>query len=162
MLLAAQDGAVKHIADRPPGTVVSLDEMLLSLVPHHETLQAEVLFQNRDVGFLYKCQRAKVKLEPYPFQKYGMLEGKVSYIGPDVASVEDVSQSSPGNTHQTAEPFYKALVELESQVLVADHQPLALFPGMQVAAEIHLGERTVMEYLLSPVRKAWKEAGRER
>lgn len=38
--------------------------------------------------------------------------------------------------------------------------PLA--PGMQVSAEIHLGTRTVLEYLLSPVRKAWHEAGRER
>lgn len=162
VLRAPQDGVVKDIATHTPGTVVSPGAVLLSLVPHNEPLQAEVMLQNRDVGFVYKGQRAKVKLAPYPFQKYGMLEGKVSYIGPDVASVEDVSQSSPGNTHQTAEPFYKALVELESQVLVADHQPLALFPGMQVAAEIHLGERTVMEYLLSPVRKAWKEAGRER
>jgi HlyD family secretion protein len=47
-------------------------------------------------------------------------------------------------------------------VLEAGGTKHRLFPGMQVSAEIHLGTRTVLGYLLSPVQKAWHEAGRER
>lgn len=57
---------------------------------------------------------------------------------------------------------YRALVELNEQSLVSDNERYRLTPGMQVAAEIRLGDRTVMEYLLSPVQKAFHEAGRER
>jgi HlyD family secretion protein len=48
------------------------------------------------------------------------------------------------------------------QQLESDGHRYDLAPGMQVLAEIHLGERTVLEYLLSPVQKAFHEAGRER
>jgi hemolysin D len=59
--------------------------------------------------------------------------------------------SDPGST-MTPVPLY----------LESDGRRYKLAPGMQVNAEIHLGQRTVMEYLLSPVSKAWHEAGRER
>ena len=58
--------------------------------------------------------------------------------------------------------LYKALVRLKDMALAMDGQRFALSAGMQTNAEIWLGDRTVMEYLLSPVRKAWHEAGRER
>jgi HlyD family secretion protein len=57
---------------------------------------------------------------------------------------------------------FRALVELASQDLVADGRRYALQPGMQVMGEIHLGTRTILEYVLSPVQKAFHEAGRER
>jgi HlyD family secretion protein len=57
---------------------------------------------------------------------------------------------------------FRALVDLEAQALDANGPTLPLHPGMQVVAKIHLGTRSVLEYVLSPVRKAWHEAGRER
>ena len=57
---------------------------------------------------------------------------------------------------------YKTIVEMKGQELVAQGVSYTLTPGMQVAGEIHLGTRTVLEYLLSPVTKAFHEAGRER
>jgi HlyD family secretion protein len=57
---------------------------------------------------------------------------------------------------------FRALVELASQELVADGERYALQPGMQVVGEIHLGTRSILEYLLSPVRRAFHEAARER
>lgn len=65
--------------------------------------------------------------------------------------------------NRTAMPLtYKTIVELDAQALVAQGVSLALAPGMQVAAEIHLGTRSILEYLLSPVSRAFHEAGRER
>jgi HlyD family secretion protein len=57
---------------------------------------------------------------------------------------------------------YRALVELRRQELAIDGTKYALAPGMQVSSEIHLGTRSILEYVLSPVQKAWHEAGRER
>ena len=67
-----------------------------------------------------------------------------------------------GRERAVAPLAFRALVELSSQTLEADGRRYALAPGMQVIAEIHLGTRSVLEYLLSPVQKAFQEAGRER
>ncbi|MEW6133709.1 MAG: HlyD family type I secretion periplasmic adaptor subunit [Pseudomonadota bacterium] len=162
-LRAPQRGIVKDLATHTAGTVVSPGTVLMTLVPHDEPLQAEVYVRNEDVGFVHEGQRVKVKLAAYPFQKYGMLDGEIAHVGADAADLgttqaQSVAQSPEGGNALR----YKALVRLEIQHLDTDGRRLGLTPGMQVVADIHLGQRTVMEYLLSPVQKAWFEAGRER
>jgi hemolysin D len=74
-----------------------------------------------------------------------------------------ISGNAPAAPRPPAEALaYRTLVDLDNQVLEADGAKYSIAPGMQVSAEIHLGTRTVLEYLLSPVRKAFQEAGRER
>lgn len=125
-------------------------------------MQAEVLVKNEDVGFVHIDQRVKVKLSAYPFQKYGMIDGTVIHVGPDTAD----GSSAPEKPGEEAMPLpglrYKALVKLDTQHLETDDRKMRLTPGMEAMVEIHQGRRTVMEYLLSPVQKAWQEAGRER
>lgn len=60
------------------------------------------------------------------------------------------------------EPAFRALIELDQQVLAVTGQPLSLSAGMQVSAEIVQGRRTVLEYLLSPVQRVMSEAAMER
>lgn len=161
-LKASQAGLIKDLATHTRGTVVAPGTVLMSLVPHNEPLQAEVLVRNEDVGFVYPNQKTKVKLAAYPFQKYGMVGGTVTYVGADANDAGQGGQD-PKNTNKAASPLtYKALVQLDTQYVETDGEKLRLAPGMQVVAEIHQGRRTVMEYLLSPVQKAWHEAGRER
>ena len=57
---------------------------------------------------------------------------------------------------------FRALVELGAQELAVGAARYSLAPGMQVSSEIHLGTRSILEYVLSPVQKAWHEAARER
>ena len=76
------------------------------------------------------------------------------------AAVPAVSPAAPKPPVQQL--AYRTLVNLKTQTLDADGVSYRLSPGMQVSAEIHLGTRTVLEYLLSPVQKAFQEAGRER
>jgi HlyD family secretion protein len=57
---------------------------------------------------------------------------------------------------------YRALVDLKRQNLESEGAKYPLTPGMQVAGEINLGTRSILEYVLSPAQKAWHEAGRER
>ena len=157
-LKAPHAGVVKDVATHTIGTVVAPGTILLSLVPIDEPLMAEVMVKNNDVGFVRQGQTVKLKLAAYPFQKYGMVEGKVTHIG------ADASDAPPNNGGQSALPLtsYKAIVTLDRQQLDAQGQRFTLTAGMQVVAEIHQGERTVLEYLISPVKGVFQEAARER
>lgn len=162
-LKAPQDAVVKDLATHTAGTVVQPGTILLTLVPRDEILRAEVWVSNEDIGFVRHGQPVKLKFAAFPFQKYGMVEGTVEHVSADAADGNTHGQSSPNDPARKTQPLvYKALVHLKDMALNMDGQTFQLSAGMQTNAEIHLGDRTVMAYLLSPVRKAWHEAARER
>ena len=96
------------------------------------------------------------------FQKYGMIDGEVIHVGPDATEDGKPSSQEPSTERQTKQLAYKALIALKAQALDAQGRSFKLVPGMQAVAEIHQGQRTVMEYLLSPVQKTLYDSGRER
>lgn len=158
LLRAPQDGVVKDLATTTVGAVVQPGTVVFTLVPDGERLYADVDVHNEDVGFVEAGQGARVKLAAYPFQRYGTLTGRVVHLSADA---NDPSKS--GSAQSPAPPSYKARVALDRQDL-RDPQgkPLHLAAGMQVVVEINQGRQTVLEYLLSPVRKTLSEAGHER
>jgi HlyD family secretion protein len=161
-LKAPQAGIIKDLATHTPGTVVSPGTVLMTLVPVHETLNAEVWIKNEDAGFVHQGQSVKLKLTAYPFQKYGMIDGVVHQVGAD-ATEQNQQRNNASEEAKTLLPAsYKTLIKLSMQELKVDDKVLELNPGMQVSAEIKLSDQRVMEYLLSPVRKAFHEAARER
>jgi HlyD family secretion protein len=104
----------------------------------------------------------RVKLAAYPFQKYGVMEGRVKTISAD-ASPAAAASPDPARAKTTAVgDSFKALLELHDQKLVVDRTSLPLAAGMRVSAEILEGKRTVLEYVLSPVQRVADEAARER
>lgn len=121
-------------------------------------MMTELLIRGDDIRFVRAGQHVKLKLAAYPFQKYGMLEGTVRTIAPDVSNATTQDPRSPG----PADLGFKAVVALHTQQLLSRGQPFVLNPGMQVVTEIRQGERTAMEYLLSPVAVTVMQAGRER
>lgn len=159
-LRAPQSGVVKDLATHTPGAVVSPGTILMSLVPKHDTLLAEVWVKNDDVGFIHPGQTARVKLATFQFQKYGMLEGTVDAVSADAA--EPSRDAAPAASRGGAKLNFKTLVKLSANHIEFDGRRYALASGMQVSTEIRLGTRTVVEYLISPISKAWNEAGRER
>jgi HlyD family secretion protein len=164
-LRAPQAGIVKDLATHTSGTVVAPGTILMTLVPEGDKLIAEVWVSNQDVGFIRPGLDAKLKLAPFQFQKYGLVEGKVLHVNADATeapSPNTRSDALSGRDRPMGPLAFRALVELASQELSADGNRYKLQPGMQVAGEIHLGTRTVLEYLLSPVQKAFHEAARER
>jgi HlyD family secretion protein len=158
-LKAPQDGTVKDLATHTEGAVLTPGSVLLTLVPANEPLHAEVWVTNLDRGFVHPGQAVKVKVAPYPFQKYGMVEGVVKTVGADVT---EQPANDPNDQKAPPNHRFRSLVELKSQYLDASGVQHRLTPGMQVDAEIKLGDRTVLEYVLSPVRKAFHEAAHER
>lgn len=171
---APNDGVVKDLGLNV-GQVVSAGMLLMNIVPQGEALQAEVLLKNEDAGFVQSGQKAMIKVAAFQFQKYGLLAANVALVSADS---QDPKQTQAG---QQPTQTYKALVRFAPQDIVRESAAgvgispstqiryrtesgrlLALQPGMLVSAEIHQGQRTVMEYLLSPVRRVSQEAARER
>jgi hemolysin D len=168
-LRAPQAGTVKDLATHTIGTVVSGGTVLLSVVPENEPLVAEVMIHNDDVGFVQAGQTVKIKLAAYPFQKYGLLDGKVLQVWPDATednspSRGSLSEARSAETPSETQPVsaFKALVSLDRQSLRSGDESLKLLAGMQIVAEIREGRRTVLEYLLSPLQGALHDSGRER
>jgi len=162
-LKAAQDGIVKDLATHTAGTVVQPGTVLLTLVPKDQLLKVEVWVANDDVGFVRAGQPVKVKIATYPFQKYGLLDGLVEHVGPDAGESAPNGDVSDGGGRKGGRTLsYKALVALKADHIWFQGERLLLTAGMQSNAEILLGQRTVLEYLLSPVQRAFLDAGRER
>ena len=157
-LKAPQAGIVKDVATTSKGAVVQPGMVLLTLVPKGESLLAEVQVKNEDVGFVQTGQLVRIKVAAYPFQKYGLIEGRIQTLAPDA--------QAPNSQNPNTSQGYKAIVALDTQFIESLNgnaaQRKGLESGMQVVAEIHQGRRTIMEYLLSPVQKVANEAGRER
>ena len=157
-LKAPQAGIVKDLATHTPGTVVAPGAILLTLVPIDEPLLAEVWVNNTDAGFVRPRQKTRLKIAAYPFQKYGMMDGVVQHLSADA----QYKPPDGAGGRASADTAYRALIALDENRLDSTGAQLPLVPGMLVSAEIHLGTRSVIEYLLSPIRKVAHEAGRER
>ena len=164
-LRAPQAGVVKDLATHTAGTVAAPGTILMTLVPEGDKLVAEIWVSTQDVGFVRQGQPAKLKLAAFQFQKYGLLQGKVLHVNADATeapSPNTRSDALTGRDRPMGPLAFRALVELASQELLSDGERYALQPGMQVMGEVHLGTRTILEYVLSPVQKAFHEAARER
>ncbi|UZJ46255.1 hypothetical protein OOT55_13450 [Marinimicrobium sp. C6131] len=109
------------------------------------------------MGFVEAGQNVKIKLSTYSFQRYGMINATVENI-----SADSINGQNRDGTSTPSQFGYKAILTLESQKLEKQGIQFDLRPGMQVSAEIRTGSRSVVEYLLSPVRKMLSEAAHER
>lgn len=155
-LRAPQAGIVKELGTHTAGTVVQPGTVLLTLVPGDQALTAEVWVSNQDIGFVTPGTPVKLKLAAFPFQKFGTVDGRVRLVS------ADATDKAPDNAPRGAPLTYRAIVDLQQDHLRSDGARLGLAAGMQLHADLLLGTRTVAEYLLSPVTKAWREAARER
>jgi hemolysin D len=159
-LRAPQDGIVKDLATHTVGSVLSPGTVVMTLVPVNDPMQAEVWVTHDDAGFVAPKQQVKLKLATYPFQKYGMIDGEVKRVSPDASETGDGRSGKAGESG--AGSGYRTLVSVRAPYLETEGKRYPLSPGMVVTAEINLGTRTVLEYILSPVQRTLHEAGRER
>jgi adhesin transport system membrane fusion protein len=143
-------GVVQTVNVTTIGQVVTPGMDLAEIIPIEDTLLVEARIRPSDVAFLRPGQRAVVKVTAYDFTVYGTLEGKLERISAD--TVED----DQGNT------YYKINVRTETNHLKSKGERLPIIPGMVVEVNILTGEKSVLQYLLSPIRRMQRQALRER
>ena len=171
VLTAPVDGIVQQLAVHTVGGVVTPAQTLLVVVPLDSGLQIEAMVQNRDIGFIHAGQDAEIKIDTFNFTKYGLLHGQVLSVSTDAIVRENpqdnTNDKSRGAESTTSEPkgqelVYAARISLDRTRMQVDDQLVNLSPGMAVTVEIKTGARSVMNYLLSPLRRYKQESLRER
>lgn len=151
MLLAAPvDGVVQQLGVHTLGGVVTPAQPLMVIVPLDNPLEIEALVSNRDIGFVFPGQSVEVKVDTFPFTKYGTLEGEIISVSPDAIQ------------HDVHGPVFVARVRLAGDRLQVDERIVPLSPGMTVVVEIRTGQRRLIEYFLGPLLKYADESLRER
>ena len=149
-LVAPVSGTVQQNNVTNIGEVPEVGKPLVTIVPDGEPLVVEALLLNRDAGGIHAGMEAAVKLEAYPFTDYGVLPARVDRISPD--SIVDQQRGL----------VFPVRLALTQTTLTNNGHRIKLSPGMSVTGEIITGHRTVAAYLLSPLLRQVREAGRER
>jgi hemolysin D len=149
-LTASVAGTVQQLAVHTPGGVVTPAQVLLVLVPDDADVTAEVVLENKDVGFVRTGQDATIKLETFPYTRYGTVDAQIQSISADAVQDEKRGAIFPAN------------LVLRQSVLNVDGKKIKLAPGMNLTAEIKIGSRRIIEYLISPIRKHADESFKER
>ena len=149
-LTAPVAGTVQQVGVHTEGGVVTEAQPLMVIVPKDAEVTAEVVVDNKDIGFVNAGQSVQIKLETFPFTRYGTVSATVKSVVAD--AVNDEKKGA----------IFPATLTLNSSSIDIDGKRIALSPGMNVTAEIKTGRRRVIEYLLSPVQKAFGESLGER
>lgn len=130
-----------------PGERVVPGQTLATIIPHESQLQAHLLVPTQAAGFIALEQEVQLRYGAFPFQKFGVYKGQVTHVGQTV--LLPVEQ-----THlpvQLSGPAYLVTVSLQSPTVRAYQQEFSLKPGMLLEADITLGKRSLLEWLLEPI-----------
>ncbi len=149
-LTAPVDGTVQQLAVHTVGGVVTPAQPLLMIVPRDHPVEVEAFLENKDIGFVNAGQAAVVKVETFPFTKYGTLPAKLVHVSND--AVNDEKRGL----------VFLAKVNLEQTTIAVENKRVNLSPGMAVTVEVQTGTRRVIEYFLAPLLRYRDESLRER
>ncbi len=157
VLTAPEDGTVLEVARRSAGSVLREAEPLISLVPTGAPLIAEVTLRSADIGYARPDAPVVVKVEAFPFQRHGALHGRLRAIAHDSGPTGLPEGAAPG----VGTAMHRAQVTLDTPALTSLPEGARPIPGMTVAAEIMVGTRSVLSYLLLPLLRGAQESMRE-
>ncbi|MBG0811749.1 HlyD family type I secretion periplasmic adaptor subunit [Methylosinus sp. H3A] len=166
-------GVVMGLSVTSRNQVVTPGEELMRIIPDDAGLEIECYAQNKDIGFIQTGQTAVIKIESFPFTRYGSLDGHVTRVARDAIPEPD-AQTIEGNPAKTTKSSYfgggqrtqnlvfPVTVAPDSRIMNVDGQAIPLSPGMAVSVEIKTGKRRILEYLFSPLVETASRAMRER
>lgn len=149
-LTAPVAGTVQQLAVSTVGGVVTPAQPLMVIVPKENVLEVEAMLPNKDIGFVNPGQDAEVKVETFPFTKYGTIHGKITQVSSDAIQDEKLGL------------IYSTRVKLAKDTIRVENKTVRLSPGMAVTVEVKTGTRRVIEYFLSPLMQVTSESLRER
>jgi hemolysin D len=138
-LQAPVDGTIQQLAIHTIGGVATAAQPLMVIVPADHAAQIEAFIENRDVGFVKPGQFAAVKIEAFPYTRYGTLPAEVVNVSRD--AIEDEKRGL----------IYAVRLRLRQTTIAVDGGQIALSPGMAASVEIRTGRRRLIEYFLSPL-----------
>ncbi|MGA1802214.1 HlyD family type I secretion periplasmic adaptor subunit [Rhizobium sp. HT1-10] len=168
------DGVVQTSAITTIGQVVSAGTELMRVVPKGAALEIEAYIPNSDIGFVSVGQEAVIKVEAFPFTRYGIISGHVTEVGTDAIPEPDAQalEGQPakelqslipiGNVQRVQNLVFPVTIRPDVSTINVDGKTLPLSSGMATTVEIKTGKRRILEYLFSPLAEITSEAMQER
>lgn len=168
------DGTVQLSSVTTVGQVIAPNTELMRIVPADATLEIEAFLPNKDIGFVEAAQPAIIKVEAYPFTRFGILEGRVICVSTDAIPEPDAQQMEStishnarstiptGNVPRVQNLVFPVTIGLDATTLLVEGRPMPVATGMGVTVEIKTGQRRILEYLFSPLAQITSEAMGER
>jgi adhesin transport system membrane fusion protein len=145
VLASPMHGVVTKLAVTTIGGVVRPGEEIMQIIPVDEDLFVEARIRPEDIANIRPGQEATIKLSAYDYTIYGTLKGRVDVISADTFKDEHRPEQ---------EPHYKVQVRVDMSSLTDRQARMEIRPGMMATAELHTGEKTVLQYLLKPLYKS--------
>jgi len=163
VLRAPADGVVLELGQHSIGSVAKEAEPLVTLVPSGNTIEAEVDVDSADVARLRVGDTVRVKLDALPFQRHGTITGRLRVITENSFQPDKNTTQSPqtGKDPDGRPAFFRARIALGPLTLQDVPPDFRLIPGMTTTAEMLVGKRTIISYLLDPVIRVFDESLRE-
>jgi hemolysin D len=149
-LVSPVDGTVQQLTVHTIGGVVPAAQPLMVIVPKQHKIEVEAKVLNKDIGFVKEGQTVAVKVEAFPYTKYGLVPAVVTHISRDAIKDDKLGL------------IYSVIVELQKTSMLIDGREVKLSPGMSVTTDIKTGDRRVVEYVLSPLIQYARESLHER
>ena len=149
-LVAPVSGKVHRLAVHTIGGVVTPAQELMHIVPDEDAIEVEAWLPNKDIGFVHDGQKAEVKVETFPFTKYGLIDAEILNVSNDATPDERL-----GLVYAMRVKMYQTTMKVKDKIV-------NLSPGMAVTVEVNMGKRRLIEFLLTPLLKYKNESVRER
>jgi hemolysin D len=175
-LNAPDEAVVLSMAKLSVGSVLQPADPFITLALLRSPMEAEIYITPRDVGFVRPGDRVTIKLDAFNFIEHGTAEGEVLWISdgtfnaPGMATVASIGSNAANSTgatssdaqgNSTVSSFYKIRVHLTKVNLQNVPASFQLIPGMTLTADIHLGTRSLIMYLVRGMMRGMSEAMRE-
>lgn len=172
-LVSPCEGTISQLSIFAAGAVVSNGQQLLTIVPIDQKLEIEAILPNSEVGFVKLGQTAEIKVDAFPFTRYGLIQGKVSNISsdsePQPTGLETLQlgntrkADTTANLERSERLVYTVKIEIDEDNQTNQRQSkILLLPGMSVRVEIKTGTRSISSYILSPLTQSLHESFKER
>ena len=147
-------GIVKNVRVTTRGGVLRAGEELMQIIPLDDELLIEAKVSPADIAQVQKGLTATIRFDPFDYTIYGGVIGEVSYVSADTLKEE---------TRRGEEIYYRVHVKTgTTPVTTTSGRELAILPGMTAQVDIKTSDRTVLNYLLKPLRKTLSESFGER
>lgn len=130
------DGKINGLGDNAIGSVVQATTPIMTIVPKNTPMIIEASILNKDIGFVNEGQMADIKVDTFPFQKYGVIEGEIVFISPDAYQDESLGE------------VYKIKVRPLKTTFDINGKIMEISPGMTTTVEVKVGRRRIIEFFL--------------
>lgn len=134
-----EKGTIVKIFKQTERSVVSPGEDLISILPENSELIAKAKILSSEIGLIEKGMKTKVKINTFPFQKYGLLNGEIINVSKDAIKDEKLGW------------IYEVKIKLEKNYLKVENKEFYLQSGMECVSEIVIGDRRIINFFLYPI-----------